>query len=106
MKANFTHKPTREQIYPQQEFIIEKVVRLCPADFADLIRNPLADRDFIKENLRVMFKDRDGYMHCIYAVCEGYDYGILIQSEGYNYPRLAAYLPTAIFDLGDKPCLK
>lgn len=34
MKANFAYKPAREQIYPQQEFIIERVVRLCPADFA------------------------------------------------------------------------
>ena len=44
-------------------------------------------------------KDTDGFMHCIYVVSEDYDYGILIESEGSDYPRYTAYLPKAIFDL-------
>ncbi len=100
MKANFTHKPTPEQIYPQDDFIVERVVRIAPEDFADLLRNPLKDRDYVKENAHRMFRDEEGYLHCIYVVSKGYDYGILIESEGYAYPRLTAYLPLAVFDLG------
>ncbi len=106
MKANFTHKPTPEEIYPQDEFVIKKVIRLEPEEFADLLRNPLKDRDYIRENIRLMGQDDRGYLHCIYVVAEGYDYGILIESEGYAYPRMTAYLPVAIFDLGEKPCLR
>ena len=46
-----------------------------------------------------MYEDKDGYMHCIYVVADDYDYGILIESEGSDYPRYTAYLPKAVFDL-------
>lgn len=99
MKANFVRKPTPEQIYPRDEFAIEKVVRITPDEFADLIANPLADRSYVKENKRLMYQDESGTMHCIYIVAEGYDYGILIESEGAGYPRYTAFLPTGVFDL-------
>ena len=35
MKVNFTRKPTPEEIYPQSEFITEKVVRLKPEEFKE-----------------------------------------------------------------------
>ena len=50
MKANFTYKPTPEQVYPRDEFAIERVVRIPPEEFAELIRNPLADREYVKKN--------------------------------------------------------
>ena len=99
MKANFVRKPTPEQIYPRDEFAIEKVVRITPDEVADLIANPLADRSYVKENKRLMYQDESGTMHCIYIVAEGYDYGILIESEGADYPRYTAFLPTGVFDL-------
>ena len=99
MKANFVRKPTPEQIYPRDEFAIEKVVRITPDEFADLIANPLADRSYVKENKGLMYQDESGTMHCIYIVAKGYDYGILIESEGADYPRYTAFLPTGVFDL-------
>ena len=99
MKASFVRKPTPEQIYPRDEFAIEKVVRITPDEFADLIASPLADRSYVKENKRLMYQDESGTMHCIYIVAEGYDYGILSESEGADYPRYTAFLPTGVFDL-------
>ena len=99
MKVNFTRKPTPSEIYPQDEFIVEKVVRLSEREFAELLREPMKDRDYIKENKDLMFEDKNGYWHCIYVVSEGYDYGILIESEGSDYPRYTAYLPKGVFDL-------
>ena len=39
-----------------------------------------------------MFSD-GSVMHCLLALGEGYNDGILIQSCGYDYPRYAAYIP-------------
>lgn len=99
MKASFVRKPTPEQIYPRDEFAIEKVIRLPKDEFEDLLRNPLADREYVRENKALMFQDEKEILHCIYVVSEGYDYGILIESEGADYPRYTAFLPTGVFDL-------
>ena len=99
MKVNFTRKPTLEEIYPQSEFIIEKVVRLTPEEFHELITHPLEDREYVKENKNLMYQDSKGYYHCIYIVADTYAYGILIESEGADYPRYTAYLPIDLFKL-------
>ena len=99
MKVNFVRKPTPSEIYPQDEFIIEKVVRLSKEEFENLLKEPLKDRDYVIENKELMYEDKDGFMHCIYVVADDYDYGILIESEGSDYPRYTAYLPKAVFDL-------
>ena len=99
MKANFVRKPTPAEIYPQDEFIIEKVVKLKKEEFENLLKEPLADRDYVKENKELMYEDKDGYWHCIFVVADEYDYGILIESEGSDYPRYAAYLSKAVFEL-------
>ena len=99
MKVNFVRKPTPSEIYPQEEFVVEKVIRLTKAEFEDLLKEPLKDRNYVKENKDLMYEDKDGYMHCIYVVADNYDYGILIESEGSDYPRYTAYLPKAVFDL-------
>ena len=56
MKVNFVRKPTPEEIYPQDEFIIEKVVRLSKEEFEDLLKHPLNDRDYIRENKDKMYE--------------------------------------------------
>lgn len=45
MKVNFVRKPTPSEIYPQDEFINKKVIRLSKAEFEDLLKEPLKDRD-------------------------------------------------------------
>jgi hypothetical protein len=99
MKVNFIRKPTPEEIYPQTEAVIEKVVSLTKEGFEDLIHNPLLDRDYVKDNKDKMYKDDEGYMHCIFIICEGYDYGILVESEGYDYPRYTSYMPVDLFKI-------
>ena len=56
MKVNFVRKPTPSELYPQDEFIIEKVVRLSKAEFEDLLKNPLNDRDYVRDNKEKMEK--------------------------------------------------
>ena len=102
MKVNFVRKPTPSELYPQDEFIIEKVVNLPKREFEDLLKNPLNDRDYIRKNKELMYEDKDGYWHCLFVVSQDYDYGILIESEGSDYPRYTAYLPKAAFELINK----
>ena len=88
-KANFVEKPGNFQM---DDCRIEKVVELSYEDFCRLKITPLADQPFLAENRGCMFHT-DGVIHCLLALGQGSDDGVLIDAEGYNYPRLAAYVP-------------
>ena len=88
-KANFVEKPGNFQMDDCQ---IEKVVELSRDDFCRLKIIPLADYPFIRENLDCMFS-RNGVIHCLLALGQDSNDGVLIDAEQYNYPRLASYIP-------------
>ena len=88
-KANFVEKPVNFQMDDCQ---IEKVVELPHDDFCRLKITPLADQPFLAENKDCMFH-MDGVIHCLLALGQGSNDGVLIDAEGYNYPRIAAYVP-------------
>lgn len=89
IKANLLNKPNNFQMDDCQ---IEKVVELPRDQFSELVITPLMDQPFIAENKRWMFVD-DSAVHCLLALGQGSGDGVLIYSAGYDYPRLAAYLP-------------
>jgi len=93
MKTNFIRKPTKEQLIPQDEFVIEKVIEIPHNLFTCFINDPLNDYDFILDNVESMWIDENERWHCILIKAEGYDYGILIESEGSHYARYAASVP-------------
>ncbi len=88
-KANFVEKPGNFQM---DDCRIEKAVELSHEDFCRLKITPLEDQPFLAENRGCMFHT-DGVIHCLLALGQGSDDGVLIDAEGYNYPRLAAYVP-------------
>ena len=89
IKANLLNKPGNFQMDDCQ---IEKVVELPQDQFSKLVITPLTNQPFIVENKRWMFVD-DNAVHCLLALGQGSEDGVLIYSAGYDYPRLAAYLP-------------
>ena len=89
IKANLLNKPVNFQMDDCQ---IEKVVELPRDQFSALVITPLTNQPFIAENKRWMFADNSA-VHCLLALGQGSDDGVLIYSGGYDYPRLAAYLP-------------
>ncbi|HKM11632.1 MAG TPA: DUF6329 domain-containing protein [Bacilli bacterium] len=93
IKVNFVRKATTEELIPQDEFIIEKTVNLNKIQFESFIKAPLQDYNFIIENIESMHCDNKGVHHCIFVTSEDFDFGILIESEGYHHARYAAYLP-------------
>lgn len=92
MKTNFIRKPTPDEVYPQDKFVIEKVIELTEAEFARFISSPLSNYDFIADNIDLMYFDGNETYHCILVKANGYDYGILIESEGFSYARYTAYI--------------
>ena len=88
-KANFVEKPVNFQMDDCQ---IEKVVELSHEDFCRLRITPLADQPFIRENKDCMFH-RDGVIHCLLALGQGSNDGVLVDAEQYDCARLAAYVP-------------
>lgn len=88
-KTNFMYKPGNFQMDDCQ---IEKVVELTPNEFAKLRITPLEDQSFIVGNRHFMFS-RDSVMHCLLALGQGSHDGVLVMSDGYDYPRYAAFVP-------------
>jgi len=73
-------------------FIIEKTIELEQPEFEHFASDLFADQDFIKENIELMQVDNNGIKHCILVKARGETAGILVESEGYEYARYAAYL--------------
>ncbi len=92
MKVNFIRKATPDELLPQDEFIIEKEIVIDENLFETFIHDPLDDYEFIKENIDVMYCDKDDVFHCIFVTSNEHDFGILVESEGYHYARYTAYL--------------
>lgn len=88
-KANFVEKPGNFQM---DDCWIEKVVELSHEDFGRLKITPLASQPFIMESKDCMFH-RDGVIHCLLALGQGSNDGILVDAEQYDCARLAAYVP-------------
>lgn len=101
MKANFIRKPTYEELIPQYEFIIKKVITLSNKEFDTFIHYPLDDYDFIEQNKELMFVSNDDISHCILVKSETSNFGILVESEGFSYARYASYIPLCMIEEGN-----
>ena len=54
--------------------------------------NPLRDHPAVAANKDYMYSE-SGVMHCLLAMERGGSDGLLIESEGYDFPRYAAFVP-------------
>ena len=91
MKVNFIRKASKKELLPQDDFVIEKEIILDKDVFDSFVNEPLNDYDFIKENIELMHVDKNEVYYCIFVTADEYDFGILIESEGYGYARYSAY---------------
>ena len=74
-------------------YVVEAVIELPKKEYQDFTSHFFQDFDFIQDNLRKMFTDDEGVMHCILVKSEEDCEGVLIEAEGYWYPRYTAYCP-------------
>lgn len=79
------HQPERCQV--------DVAVTLNHWEFECLRNSTLDDFDFIRDSLDKLPVTNDNTRHCILALDEAGDDGILIDPQGYSYPRYSAYVP-------------
>ena len=74
-------------------FVVEKVIELDDKEFDEFSNDLLEDRDFIRENIDLMYVGTNDIWHCILIKPKGRDEAILTEAEGYSYSRYSAYIP-------------
>ena len=84
----------KEVCFEPNECEIEKVIHLSDSDFARFQQMLLDNYDFLHENAELM-RVENGVTHCLLVVGETLEDGILVNSEGSDYARYAAYFPNA-----------
>lgn len=84
----------KEVCFEPSECEIEKVIHLSDSDFARFQQTLLDNYDFLRENAELM-RVENGVTHCLLVVGESFEDGILVNSEGSDYARYAAYFPNA-----------
>ena len=84
----------KEACFEPSECEIEKVIHLSDSDFARFQQMLLDNYDFLHENAELM-RVENGVTHCLLVVGETFEDGILVNSEGSDYARYAAYFPNA-----------
>lgn len=101
-KVNFFRKAHKDDLIPKNEVKIEKVVTLQINEFRKFEDKLLDNYDFIAENKELMYIDENDVWHAILITAKEVDYGILVESEGYDYARYAAYISkSTVAELGD-----
>lgn len=66
---------------------VSEVIVLFDAEFRDVMKNSLEDREYLS--------GRHGEDTCVLLLSENGDDGILVDTQGCNYPRYAAFVPKA-----------
>ena len=85
----------KEPQFEPKRCVVEKVIDLDASEYAAFRRNMLRDQPFISKNHLAMRVDSNGVSHCLLVVGEGCDDGVLVNSEGSDYARYAAFIPGA-----------
>ena len=66
---------------------VSEVIVVSDAEFRDVINNSLEDREYLS--------GRRGEDTCVLLLSETGDDGILVDTQGYDYPRYSAFIPNA-----------
>ncbi len=95
-KTQLQHK---EPVIDTDECRIVAVETLEHSQFDHFQKHLLDDYDFIADHAENLYKANESN-NCLLVLGEGFDYGILVNSEGSAYARYSAVLPRAkeIFD--------
>ena len=91
MNDKLTHKASD---YNTKRCEVEKWVFLPHSDFERLKANPYQEHEAITVAKDLMYEDEKAY-HCIMLLDEYGDDGLLIEAEGFDYPRYSMFVPDA-----------
>ena len=85
----------KETYYQPERCQVDVTVTLNHWEFEYLKNSTLDDFNFIRDSLDKLPVTNDNTRHCILALDETGEDGILIDPQGYSYPRYSAYIPNA-----------
>ena len=85
----------KETYYQPERCQVDVTVTLNHWEFEYLKNSTLDDFNFIRDSLDKLPVTNDNTRHCILALDEAGEDGILIDPQGYSYPRYSAYIPNA-----------
>ena len=91
MNGKLTHKASDHNT---KRCEVEKWVFLPHSDFERLKENPYQEHEAITAAKNLMYEDKNAY-HCIMLLDEYGDDGLLIEAEGFDYPRYSMFVPDA-----------
>lgn len=84
INATLTLKQPRITVTPCE---VSDVIELPYKEYSNLTNNLLADREYLA--------GRKGKDCCLIILCDNSDDGLLVDTQGYAYPRYSAFLPKA-----------
>lgn len=73
--------------------IVAKIIELPTNNFFHFKNHLLEDQSFLMDNIDLMGFDEDNIRRCLLVLGEGYDEGILVDTQGCNYARYTAHIP-------------
>ncbi len=110
LHAHFCYKPSRVWELEDSKadgpirVQVEKVIELTWQQYQHFSTHLLRDMPFIAANRELSGRDPQGAVHCLLVSARNRRDGILVDCQGYDYARYAAYVPdTAALDLRDVP---
>lgn len=75
----------------RRPYIIEATVALEPIDYENFSEDLTQWRQYIEDHMHQCFVDEDGIWHCLLVQEDGRSDGILVMTEGEEWPKWAAY---------------
>lgn len=75
----------------RRPYIIEVSVDLPPIDYENFSEDLTQWRQFIEDHMHLCHIDEHGIWHCILARQKGQPDGILVMTDGVDWPQWAAY---------------
>ena len=79
--------------FDAQVCMINGIEVMDEKEFEEFSNNLLDDRTFIADRKEEMYIDSTGQIHGLLALNKDSGDGILIDSQGYDYPRYVAFMP-------------
>lgn len=77
----------KETEYKPKQYEVSEVIVVSNAEFRNIMKEPLKDRECLS--------GRHGEDTCVLLLSETGDDGILVDTQGYDYPRYSAFIPKA-----------
>lgn len=79
-------------ITDERPYVVEQTIALAEIDYENFVTDMTVERLFIEENRNLCRVHANGIWHCLFIRQRGRPDGVLVMSDGRDYPLWAAYI--------------